>query len=892
MYQKSLMNQCHCLNDALTTITSPSFHHYATASTTREAPMSKKILSLIKPHKTLNPKPYKNPNFTCKPNLRPLADKAILILTTQTHFDQTLETLLSQHSITGSQIAHLVFDRIRDALLGIKFYDWVTNRKYCESLDGYGFSSFLRLLCRNRLVGEIGNVLEEMRKDGIFPTRDAVGFVIRVYSGCGMVDEGLRVYRFVVDECPFMPDVYACNALLDALVKRGRVVDARKVYDEMMEKNGEGDDDEDYRCLDNYSTCIVVRGLCMEGKVEEGRKLIEDRWGRGCVPNVVFYNTLVHGYCKRGDVASANVLFDELKMKGVLPTVETYGALIGGFCKKGKFERVNKLLAEMKARGVMVNVQIYNNVIDARYKHGCTVEPIEMMQEMKENGCRPDVVTYNTLISGLCSSGRVDDAHQLLKLGMKRGLMPDKYSYTPLLQCYLKNGEIEIAYQVLSEMSEKGQRLDIVTFGTLAHGLMDLGEVEAALRVPKMMMAKGFLPDAGIYNVLLGGLCKKGRLFAAKELIGEMLAHDIALNAPVCTTMIDGLVRNGSLDEAKRLFELSLEKDIALDVVAYNAMIKGYCKFGMMKDAVSCIKKMVDAKLAPDEFTYSTMIDGYVKQQDLDGAAQMFRQMEIKKCKPNVVTYTSLINGFCHKGDSAGAEKLFREMPSRGLKPNVVTCSVIIGIFCKEGKLEKAVSIFEEMLITKCTPNDFTFNHLVRGIVNNITAATSKRENVGQSLMLFFDLLKRMISDGWSPTTAAYNCIIVFLCRYGMFVSALHLSKNMTRKGCQPDSVTFAGLLYGLCLEGRLSEWYKIIPCNLNEQELQVAVTYSLLLESYFPPGMSSTASSILLGLVEDCKSHRHEEDNVDALFVLQPKLSFTNKLVQISHPENEFCSC
>ena len=28
---------------------------------------------------------------------------------------------------------------------------------------------------------------------------------------------------------------------------------------------------------DNYSTCIIAKGLCKEGKVEEARKLIEER---------------------------------------------------------------------------------------------------------------------------------------------------------------------------------------------------------------------------------------------------------------------------------------------------------------------------------------------------------------------------------------------------------------------------------------------------------------------------------------------------------------------------------------------------------------------------------------------------------------------------------------
>ncbi|KAK1578256.1 hypothetical protein Q3G72_028841 [Acer saccharum] len=151
-----------------------------------------------------------------------------------------------------------------------------------------------------------------MKLENVKPTHEALSVVVRAYADSRQVDQALDMYYYVIGLYDCGPDVFAFNSLLALLVNCKKIEIARKLYDEMC-KRGDG--------ADNYSTCIVVKGLCKEGKVDEARKLIEERFGERCVPNIVFYNTLIDGYCKRGDV---DKLFRELKRKGFVPTLETY----------------------------------------------------------------------------------------------------------------------------------------------------------------------------------------------------------------------------------------------------------------------------------------------------------------------------------------------------------------------------------------------------------------------------------------------------------------------------------------------------------------------------------------------------------------------------------------
>ncbi|KAJ0075086.1 hypothetical protein Patl1_34482 [Pistacia atlantica] len=458
-----------------------------------------------------------------------------------------------------------------------------------------------------------------------------------------------------------------------------------------------------------------------------------------------------------------------------------------------------------------------------------------------------------TQVSELLARFRVFSEIELVLNSMRlEGIKPTHEALSFVVRAYACSGLVDKAselYDYVIELHNCGP--DVFTW-----------EADVAMTVRDKMMQRGVLPDAGIYNVLMSGLCKKGRLPAAKILLGEMLDHNILPDAFVYATLIDGFIRNGDLDEAKKLFELTIAKGMDPGVVGYNAMIKGYCKFGLMNDALSCLNKMTQKHHAPDEFTFSTIIDGYVKQHDLSSALRMFGKMVKQKCKPNVVTYTALINGFCRIGDSDRAERTFKAMQSCGLVPNVVTYTIIIGSFCKQGRVAKATSFFELMLMNKCIPNDVTFNYLVNGFTNNAPNVVSTNESEDDNKPIFLEFFGRMISDGWGHKAATYNAILICLCRHGMVKTALQLHDKMVIKGFLQDPVSFAALLLGVCLEGRSKEWKNIIPCNLNEQELQIAVKYLQSLKQYLLRGMTSEVALCFHNLVEDLKSWDQKLDN------------------------------
>lgn len=154
----------------------------------------------------------------------------------------------------------------------------------------------------------------------------------------------------------------------------------------------------------------------------------------------------------------------------------------------------------------------------------------------------------------------------------------------------------------------------------------------------------------------------------------------------------------------------------------------------------------------------------------------------------------------------------------------------------------------------KCYPTDVTFNYLVNGFSHCIPTIFLKEKSDprDEKNSMFMATFKRMISDGWHPRNAAYNSIIACLCLHKMLKTALQLRDKMISKGYTTDSITFAALLHGICLDGKSKEWKSIISCSLSTTELSAALKYSLIFDQYLSHGFDSEASAILHSLVND----------------------------------------
>ncbi|KAK6284665.1 hypothetical protein POUND7_003617 [Theobroma cacao] len=636
--------------------------------------MSKTLLSRIKPLHI--PKRNPSPPFRFPPRLKILITETIQILKTHPQWPDSLETRFCDEETCVSEVAHYVFDHIHDVELGIKFFDWVSKQEPQHfPLNELAHSSFLKLLARFRLFSEIETALENMKMEEIKPTHEALSFIVRVYVDSGFVDKALELFYSVVNIYNSVPNVSACNSLLNSLVELKKVEIAHKVFDEMVEREG---------CVDNYSVCIMVKGLCKVGKVEEGKKLVEDRWGEGCVPNVVFYNTLIDGCSTKRDVQRAKDLFKELKMKGFLPTLKTYGAMINGFCKKGDFKEIDKLLKEMKEMGLGVNTQ------------GEVDVALMIRHRMVEKGVLPDAGIYNVLMNGLCKKGRFSAAKVLLAKMLDQNVTPDAFVYATLVDGFIRNGDLLEAKKLFEIMIKEGMDPGTVGYNAMIKGFCKFGQMKEALLCVTRMMEVQVTLDEYTYSTIIDGYIKHHDMYGALRVFGQMVKRKCKPNVVTYTSLINGFCRSGDFNTAENAFKEMRSCGLEPNVVTYTILIGSFCKEGKLAKAVFYFELMLSNKCMPNDITFHYVVNGFsnsptaiLDNQSLEKKSlfiESFNMMIFDGSAQRAAVYNSVLLCLCQNGMTGIAFQLKDKITNKGFVPDPVSFAAFLHGICLEGK--------------------------------------------------------------------------------------------------------------------------------------------------------------------------------------------------------------
>ncbi|KAM2057028.1 hypothetical protein ACFX16_029768 [Malus domestica] len=126
--------------------------------------------------------------------------------------------------------------------------------------------------------------------------------------------------------------------------------------------------------------------------MDEAKKIFDLMLIKGLMADTHSYNVLITGHFKVKSIDQAVMLFLEMSGRGLVPDIVTYTTLIDGFCKQG---RIQKLFSKMQACGQLPNVQTYAILLDGLCKNQQPSTEIELFEEMKGKKLDPNIVVYN-----------------------------------------------------------------------------------------------------------------------------------------------------------------------------------------------------------------------------------------------------------------------------------------------------------------------------------------------------------------------------------------------------------------------------------------------------------------------------------------------------------------
>ncbi|XP_020225989.1 putative pentatricopeptide repeat-containing protein At1g53330 [Cajanus cajan] len=230
------------------------------------------------------------------------------------------------------------------------------------------------------------------------------------------------------------------------------------------------------------------------------------------------------------------------------------------------------------------------------------------------------------------------------------------------------------------------------------------------------------------------------------------------------------------------------------DASTFNILLHACALTNDLPRAASLLRRMRTCGVRPDQITFGTFINVLCKHARLDEAFRVKEEMErVFDLKPNVFVYTDLIKAVCGVGDFDCALRMKDEMVRNGLRLDAVVYNTLISALFKAGKKGLGFRVLEEMRSGGGKPDSVTCNVLI--------GEYCREGEIDEA----FRVLDEGV-EGVKPDVVGFNVVIGWLCKEGKWREAEDLFRDMPRRRCVPDVVTYRTMFDGLCRWMQLEE--------------------------------------------------------------------------------------
>ncbi|KAK2977586.1 hypothetical protein RJ640_007222 [Escallonia rubra] len=500
-------------------------------------------------------------------------------------------------------------------------------------------------------------------------------------------------------------DVILNNRIINMYGKCGSMKDARKVFDEMIERNivswtsviaGYAQNDQGIEAVelylrmqhldltpDHFTFGSAIRACSSLSNIELGRQLHANVIKSESGSHSIAQNALITMYTKFGQISEASVVFSRTKTRDLI----SWSSIIAGSSQLGYELEALCFLKEMLFTGV----------------------------------CQPNGSIFGSVLSACGILQQPEYGRQIHGMSLKFGLGRDTVTGCSLSDMYAKCGFLGSAKTAFCQIDQP----DLVSWNAIIAGFAYAGDVNTAMSIFSQMRHLELTPDDITVRSLLCACIAPDTLFHGKQLHSYIIKMAFDFDVLVCNTLLSMYGRCLDLFDAFRVFN-----DIRYyaDLVSWNAILTVCMQHNQAGEVFKLFKLFLDSKIKPDHVTlanvlgacgeltslemgdqvhcYATktglllgvsvtngIIDMYSKCGTIGSARRLFDCMEY----PDVISWNSLIVGYAQFGYGEEALKLFRNMRSLAVKPNQVTYVGVLTACSHVGLVEEGWHLYNTM---------------------------------------------------------------------------------------------------------------------------------------------------------------------------------------------------
>ncbi|GMH20227.1 hypothetical protein Nepgr_022068 [Nepenthes gracilis] len=353
-------------------------------------------------------------------------------------------------------------------------------------------------------------------------------FLAKACCNLRQIVTGAQVHARVV-EVGFGSHVYVQTALLNMYVVLGSLGDAKKVFEEMPERN-----------LVTWNA--MVTGLVKWGELETARALFDNM----PIRNIISWTGMIDGLTWMNKYQEALYLFRRMvRTEGIMPTEITFLAIFPAIANLGDLPNCRAIHACGHTKGFNVgDVRFINCLIDAYAKCGCIDSASRAFEEMPAS--KRNLVSWASIISAFAMHGMTKQAVENFGIMKSIGLMPNPLTFLSIITACNHGGLVEEGLEFFRKMIDEHQ----------------------------------LLPDIKHYGCVIDMLGRAGRLKEAEKMASEI--PDDVDNVVIWRTLLGACSSHGDAEMAKRVTMKirEIERGYGGDYVLMSNILTGLGKFG------------------------------------------------------------------------------------------------------------------------------------------------------------------------------------------------------------------------------------------------------------------------------------------------------------------------
>ncbi|KAK9112292.1 hypothetical protein Scep_019811 [Stephania cephalantha] len=481
------------------------------------------------------------------------------------------------------------------------------------------------------------HIFKAMRAEDALPNPFTFAGVFAAAANTGEANFG-RQAHCVAAKTGNCSDVFVGSSLLNMYSKCGLVCDARKVFDEMPERN-------------SVSWAAMISGYVMEGRVAEAIGLFNLMRREVGGENEFMCTSVVSALGSPEFVESGKQVHCLAVKNGLTSFVSVGNSLVTMYAKCGSLDDALRTFETLSGKDSIT----WSAMITGYAQSGDSSEALRLFSDMHIVGLSPSEFTVVGVLNACSNLGALGEGLQVHNYLLKLGFELQIFVRTALVDMYAKCGSIVDARRGFDQLQET----DIVLWTSMIGGYVQNGENEEALSLYGRMAMEGILPNELTMTSVLKACSSLAALDQGKQVHALTVKYGFGLEVPIGSALSTMYAKCGELDEASIVFRRVSERD----VVSWNAMISGLSHNGRGSEAL-----------------------------------ELFDEMQLDGTKPDDVTFVNLLSACSHMGLVERGKAYFKLMvDDYAIKPELEHYACLVDILGRAGKLHEAKEFIESV---------------------------------------------------------------------------------------------------------------------------------------------------------------------------------------------------